>query len=222
MHCDDPFAIARNQMVQDQILSRGINDARILDAFRNIPRHKFVPEEFLNQAYADRPLPIGYGQTISQPYIVALMSHHLDLHGDEKVLEVGTGSGYQTAILAFLASVVYSVEIIKELSENAAESMGALQIENVHLSVGDGSIGLQSQAPYDRISITAAVPMLSMEIQDQLAVGGKLIAPVGDRSRQILELWVKDEDRFVKKKILPVVFVPLRGKQGWQDGYQRT
>jgi protein-L-isoaspartate(D-aspartate) O-methyltransferase len=217
MHCDDPFAITRNQMVQDQILSRGISDVRILDAFRKIPRHLFVPEEFLNQAYADRPLPIGYGQTISQPYIVALMSHFLDLHGDEKVLEIGTGSGYQTAILAFLASVVYSVEIIKELSENAAASMDALRIENVHLSVGDGSIGLQSQAPYDRIIITAAVPMLSMEIQDQLAVGGKIIAPVGDRSRQTLELWVKDEGRFVKNKILPVVFVPLRGEQGWQD-----
>ena len=133
------------------------------------------------------------------------------------MLEIGTGSGYQTAILAFLASMVYSVEIIKELSENAAASMDALQIENVHLSVGDGSIGLQSQAPYDRIIITAAVPTLSMEIQDQLAVGGKMIAPIGDRSRQTLELWVKDEDRFYKKKILPVVFVPLRGKHGWQD-----
>ena len=213
----DQFAIRRNKMVQEQILQRGIEDVRLLQAFREIPRHAFVPEDCVDQAYYDHPLPIGNGQTISQPYIVALMTHCLKLSGKEKVLEIGTGSGYQTAILAALAEEIYTVELIAELSKRAARTLDSLGLRNTHLFEGDGSSGLREHQPYDRIIITAAVPSLSDEIKDQLNEGGKIVAPIGDRWRQQLEVWKRKKTGFVKETILPVVFVPLRGKYGWQD-----
>jgi protein-L-isoaspartate(D-aspartate) O-methyltransferase len=217
METIDSFSKAREKMVHDQIMQRGIMDPRVLEAFRLVPRHLFVPEEYVQQAYTDHPLPIGFDQTISQPYIVALMSNCLDLDGDEKVLEIGTGSGYQTAILAQLAKKVYSVELVEDLSIRAKSILKLLGINNVCLSVGDGSIGLPAHQPYDRIIMTAAVPFLSEEIKNQITPGGMIVAPVGDRSRQTLEIWKREKNGFIKEKILPVVFVPLRGKHGWQD-----
>ena len=217
MNSIDPLVDSRKNMVRDQIMRRGIDDARLLQIFRQVPRHAFVPVDYADAAYADQPLPIGHGQTISQPYIVALMTNCLDLNGKEKVLEIGTGSGYQTAILAALAKEIYSVEIIKELSQRAGEAFDLLGIDNIHLFIADGSSGLKEHQPYDRIIITAAVPSLSDEIKDQLKVGGRIVAPIGDRFRQHLEIWKRNEEGFIKEKILPVVFVPLRGKYGWQD-----
>jgi protein-L-isoaspartate(D-aspartate) O-methyltransferase len=217
MDTNDSLVKARERMINDQIMQRGIEDQRVLDAFRLVPRHMFVPEEYIQHAYTDRPLPIGFDQTISQPYIVALMTSCLDLNGDEKVLEIGTGSGYQTAILAHLVNMVFSVELVEELSARAKSTLDLLDIKNVCLFVGDGSIGLPAHHPYDRVIITAAVPFLSEEIKKQVALGGKIVAPVGDRSRQTLEIWKRGKDGFIKEKILPVVFVPLRGKHGWQD-----
>jgi len=204
-------------MVKSQLKGRGIDDARVLEAFKTVPRHEFLDESQWGAAYGDHPLPIGHGQTISQPYIVALMTTHLNLSGSEKVLEIGTGSGYQTGILAHLAKEVHSVEIIPELSQRAGEALRRLQTTNVHLHVGDGSPGWPLDAPYDRILVTAAAPEISADLISQLADGGLLVAPVGERWRQVLEVWKKSGEKVVKEKILPVVFVPLRGQFGWQD-----
>lgn len=211
------FLKARSEMVELQIKRRGINDARVLQAFRTVPRHLFVPEEYQASAYADHPLPIGNEQTISQPYIVALMTAGLELKGDEVVLEIGTGSGYQTAILANLVKEVHSVERIPQLSELAESNLRALEMDNIYLHVGDGSLGWADDAPYDRILITAAAPSIPKIILDQLKTNGRIVAPIGGRWRQMLEVWVKEKKRIKKEQILPVVFVPLRGAHGWQD-----
>lgn len=211
------FSKARSEMVESQIKRRGINNERVLQAFRTIPRHLFVPEEYQTGAYADHPLPIGNEQTISQPYIVALMTSHLNLTGDEKVLEIGTGSGYQTAILANLAKEVHSVERISQLSDLAEKNLRVLEMDNIYLHVGDGSLGWADAAPYDRILITAAAPEIPEIILEQLIVSGRIVGPVGGRWRQMLEVWVKEKKRIKKEQILPVVFVPLRGAHGWQD-----
>lgn len=217
MNGPDLFSEARESMVFDQIMRRGIDNERVLEAFRYVPRHLFVPDESRDQAYMDHPIPIGAGQTISQPYIVALMTKCLDLTGTEKVLEIGTGSGYQTAILGQLAREVYSVELIVKLSQRANIALSTIGNKNIHLEIGDGSAGLKKYQPYDRIIITAAVPSVSQETKDQVVIGGKIVAPVGDRWRQALEVWTKQRIGFDVKKILPVVFVPMRGKYGWQD-----
>ena len=211
------FIKARSEMVESQIKRRGINNERVLQAFRTIPRHLFVPEEYQTGAYADHPLPIGNEQTISQPYIVALMTSHLNLTGDEKVLEIGTGSGYQTAILANLAKEVHSVERISQLSDLAKRNLRVLEMDNIYLHVGDGSLGWADAAPYDRILITAAAPEIPEIILEQLKVSGRIVGPVGGRWQQMLEVWVKEKKRIKKEQILPVVFVPLRGAHGWQD-----
>ena len=211
------FLKARSEMVELQIKRRGIDNARVLQAFRTVPRHLFVPEEYQADAYADHPLPIGNEQTISQPYIVALMTASLELTGDEVVLEIGTGSGYQTAILANLAKEVHSVERISQLSELAERNLRALEMDNIYLHVGDGSLGWPDDAPYDRILITAAAPLIPKIILDQLKTNGCIVAPIGGRWRQMLEVWVKEKKRIKKEQILPVVFVPLRGAHGWQD-----
>ncbi len=211
------FIKARSEMVESQIKRRGINNERVLQAFRTIPRHFFVPEEYQTGAYADHPLPIGNEQTISQPYIVALMTSHLNLTGDEKVLEIGTGSGYQTAILANLAKEVHSVERISQLSDLAKRNLRVLEMDNIYLHVGDGSLGWADAAPYDRILITAAAPEIPEIILEQLKVSGRIVGPVGGRWQQMLEVWVKEKKRIKKEQILPVVFVPLRGAHGWQD-----
>jgi len=211
------FSKDRLEMVESQIKRRGINNERVLQAFRTIPRHLFVPEKYKADAYADHPLPIGNGQTISQPYIVALMTSNLNLTGNEKVLEIGTGSGYQTAILANLVKEVHSIERISQLSDLAERNLRVMGMDNIYLHVGDGSLGWPDTAPYDRILITAAAPEIPEIILGQLKVNGRIVGPVGGRWRQMLEVWVKEKKQIKKEQILPVVFVPLRGTHGWQD-----
>jgi len=213
----DPFYHARQRMVEDQITRRGVSDARVLKAMRALPRHLFVDSEFHDEAYADHPLPIGDGQTISQPYIVALMTASLDLKGDEKVLEIGTGSGYQAALLGRLAREVHTVELVPRLAENARGILEGLRIRNVSVHVGDGSLGWPDEAPFDRIIATAAAPRVPDAYLGQLKPDGKMVIPVGARWRQMLELWTRQGDEPIKEEILPVVFVPLLGAEGWQD-----
>jgi len=211
----DPFAQLRHEMVEKQIIRRGVMDERVLEAMRTVPRHLFVPKEHLSNAHEDFPLPIGSGQTISQPYIVAYMTEQLALKGDETVLEVGTGSGYQAAILAQLVRQVHTVEYIPELAEKAASRFREMGIENIRVHVGDGSLGWPEAAPYQAILVTAAAPAAPQALLDQLDVEGRMIIPVGERFQQVLELWQKDRHGLHCQSILPVVFVPLKGKQGW-------
>ena len=217
MQARDPFSQAREAMVENQIISRGITDARVLAAMRAVPRHEFVPDQFLEEAYDDHPLPVGEGQTISQPYIVALMTSHLELTGKEKVLEIGTGSGYQAAVLSRLAKEVHTVERIPELASKAEATLKQLGYVNVIVHVGDGSLGWPEAAPYDRIIVTAAAPSVPVALTDQLKVGGRLIIPVGERWHQVLEEWKKTVSGLEKKEVLSVVFVPLLGQKGWQE-----
>jgi protein-L-isoaspartate(D-aspartate) O-methyltransferase len=214
---NDEFTHARERMVEDQIRSRGIKDARVLDAMGTIPRHVFVPSENKHLAYADAPLPIGHRQTISQPFIVALMTELLCLQGDETVLEVGTGSGYQAAILARLAKRVYSLERIPELAEHARGILIALKLENVEVLVADGSQGLPEHAPFGGIMVTAAAPRVPVPLKEQLADGGRLVLPVGEQAGQILECWKRQGDDFNRDRVAPVAFVPLVGEHGWDS-----
>ena len=213
----DPFARERENMVNYQIARRGIVDERILNAMRTIPRHLFVPEAYYRDAYEDFPLPIGNEQTISQPYIVAFMTNVLDLIGNENVLEVGTGSGYQAAVLSLLCKKVHTIERIPALAEKARQTFLELGIKNVEVHVGDGSLGWLDAAPYQAIVVTAAAPSAPPALLDQLDVGGRMIVPVGGRYQQMLELWRKNKEGLKFQTILPVVFVPLRGKQGWKE-----
>jgi len=217
MREQDDFQRAREEMVESQIKARGIVDQRVLDVFRKVPRHEFVQENHQSEAYADHPLPIGSGQTISQPFIVALMTEQLALNGSENVLEIGTGSGYQAAILAALAREVHSVERVPELAEKARQNLNKLGVSNVDIHVGDGTLGWSQEAPYDAIIITAGTPTMPDGLTDQLSDGGRLVAPVGSRWRQILEFWIKRGGKIEKMEVLPVVFVPLIGEKGW-DG----
>lgn len=204
------------QMIEKQMIQRGIIEPRLLDAIRAVPRHLFVADEYRALAYSDCPLPIGYGQTISQPYIVALMISELHLTGTEKVLEVGTGCGYQTAVLAHLASEITTIEIIPDLLVKAERTIQSLQLENVRLFQGDGSLGWIMNAPYDAILVSAAAPKIPQPLLEQLAEGGKLIIPIGTRSYQQLEIWTRNGANFSMELNIPVSFVPLRGKHGWQ------
>lgn len=213
----DPFAQLRSQMVKYQIVSRGVADERVLQAMRHVARHRFVPPDYQDQAYDDHPLPIGSGQTISQPYIVAFMTEQLALKGDEKVLEVGTGSGYQAAVLARLARQVHTVERVAELAERAQNLFMELKITNIQVHVGDGSLGWPPDAPYHAILVTAAAPACPPALQEQLSPGGRIIIPVGERYHQILQLWQWDEDGLHCQDVLPVMFVPLKGEQGWSS-----
>jgi protein-L-isoaspartate(D-aspartate) O-methyltransferase len=211
------FREERDQMVENQLFRRGIQDERVLDAMRHVPRHEFVPPEYQASAYADGPLPIGSGQTISQPFIVALMSELLELAGNEKILEVGTGSGYQTAILAELAAEIFSIERHVQLADIARRSLQRLSYQNIHIHVGDGSKGLPEYAPFDGIIVTAAAPAAPQPLLDQLADGGRLVVPVGGRGGQILELWRRKGQDFQCEDILSVAFVPLIGEAGWRE-----
>jgi protein-L-isoaspartate(D-aspartate) O-methyltransferase len=218
MRKGDELRRAREEMVENQIKTRGVTDERVLEALRKVPRHEFIQENHQSEAYADHPLPIGSGQTISQPYIVALMTEQLELKDDEKVLEIGTGSGYQAAILAELVREVHSVERVSELAEKARENLRRLGIKNVSVHIGDGTLGWLEEAPYDAIIITAGTPVMPEGLADQLSDGGRLVAPVGSRWRQMLELWIKREGEIEKIEVLPVVFVPLIGEKGWDEG----
>ncbi|HIJ88717.1 MAG TPA: protein-L-isoaspartate(D-aspartate) O-methyltransferase [Desulfuromonadales bacterium] len=214
------FEIMRRKMVQDQIVSRGIRDRRVIDAMLRIPRHIFVQEAFAAQAYNDKALPIGEKQTISQPYVVALMTEKLALTGTEKVLEIGTGSGYQTALLATLADRVFSAERIRPLALRARKCLDSLKLFNVQLRINDNEgspIGWEEEAPFDAVIVTAGAPEVPTILTDQLAKGGRLVIPVGTDSEQQLLIIVKDEagDLLYEPSVM-CRFVPLIGRQGWQ------
>lgn len=209
-------AALRKRMVEEQLISRGIKDQRVLAAFSKVERHKFMPAELMSSAYADFPVPIGEGQTISQPYIVALMTECLGLTGKEKVLEIGTGSGYQTAILAELAGEVYSIERFAALAENAGKALRELGYLNVRIKVGDGTLGWKEEAPFERIIITAASPRIPLPIEEQLKESGKLILPLGESLVQTLTLVEKKEGGLASTNICGCVFVPLVGKYAWK------
>ena len=206
---------ARARMVQEQLLARGISIERVLRVMREVPRHLFVPVAQRPYAYNDRPLPIGYEQTISQPFIVAFMTAALDLTGGETVLEIGTGSGYQTAILSQLACRVISIECISELADTARARLGDLGYDNVKVVLGDGSLGHPDEAPFDAIMLTAAAPAVPQPLSHQLADGGRLVGPVGARYDQILVRLERHGDAWERETLGPVIFVPLVGKHGW-------
>lgn len=211
------FALERQRMVTQQIQERDVHDQRVLEAMRSIPRHMFVLSENISHAYMDGPLPIGYGQTISQPYIVALMTQMLNLKGDETVLEVGTGSGYQAAILASLVHKVITMERIPELASRAEKVLKVLGFKNVEVHVGDGSLGWPEQAPYQAIMVTAAAPLTPKSLLNQLDEQGRLVIPVGEQWAQYLERWTRQGKKFHREVLTPVAFVPLRGEEGWKD-----
>jgi protein-L-isoaspartate(D-aspartate) O-methyltransferase len=208
------FLDERKQMVAHQLRARGISDRRVLEAFESIPRHLFMLEESRASAYADCAPRIGYGQTISQPYIVAYMTQWLELNGTERVLEVGTGSGYQAAILSRLVPEVHTIEFIPALAERAAHTLTELGITNVFIHIGDGSLGWSESAPYDAIIVTAAPPRVPKSLLEQLTDHGRMILPVGESGFQELELWQREGESFLHKALLAVAFVPLRGKEG--------
>jgi protein-L-isoaspartate(D-aspartate) O-methyltransferase len=208
---DHPYAAQRTRMVRDQIAARGIRNPAVLKAMRETPREIFVPPAVRVFAYEDRPFPIGYGQTISQPYIVAFMTEVLDIKMDHRVLEIGTGSGYQAAILSSLAREVYTIEIVPQLAKSASETLNGLGYKNVIVREGDGYKGWPEKAPFDRIILTAAPPELPKTLTDQLKPGGKLLAPIGDlTTAQELRLVEKGADgKITSRPVLPVQFVPM-------------
>jgi protein-L-isoaspartate(D-aspartate) O-methyltransferase len=212
----DEYQIARKRMVEQQIAARGVLDQRLLAVMGSLPRHLFVPVDDLAWAYADGPLPIGHGQTISQPYIVALMTELLHVEPTDRVLEVGTGSGYQAAVLGQLAAEVYTVEVIPELAAQAAKVLTDLGYANVHVHAGDGSLGWSEAAPYAGILVAAAAPSAPQPLLDQLVDGGRLVIPVGGRGFQHLEVWNRTGNKFKRRDNLAVAFVPLRGEFGWK------
>ncbi|MBW2511998.1 MAG: protein-L-isoaspartate(D-aspartate) O-methyltransferase [Deltaproteobacteria bacterium] len=212
------FSIARRRMVEDQVVARGVRDTRVIDAMLQVPRHKFVEEALESQAYQDAPLPIGERQTISQPYMVAVMSEALALDGTEKVLEVGTGSGYQAAVLAVLADQVFSLERIPALARRARKALDSCGYSKVNIRLADGTLGWQEMAPFDAIVVTAGAPDVPRDYLDQLAVGGRLVIPVGDRMSQVLmRITRTSEHEFKEEQLLGCRFVPLVGNHGWRD-----
>jgi protein-L-isoaspartate(D-aspartate) O-methyltransferase len=215
----DFYRTARQQMVTEDIQRRGIDDPRVLQAMLTVKRHLFVPEDYRHMAYADRPLPIGEGQTISQPYIVALMTYHLNLKPEDKVLEIGTGSGYQAAVLAELTKEVYSIEIIEELAHTAHERLRQLGYTNVWVKSGDGFYGWEEHAPYDAIIVTCAAPTIPEHLVEQLREGGKMILPLGEKPfHQSLTVLTKRGGKIEKQLITGVVFVPMTGEIDKEEG----
>jgi len=204
------YDLKRNEMVDRQLIPRGINSPTVLDAMRNVPRHMFVPEDMQSSAYDDSPLPIGLGQTISQPYIVAYMTEQLNLSPGMKVLEIGTGSGYQAAILAHLRCEVYSIELLEEHAERAGEVLAACGYESVSVRHGNGYTGWQDEAPFDAILVTAAPDSIPPTLIHQLKDGGKMMIPVGEvHAVQSLKLLVKDDESYITRELLLVRFVPM-------------
>lgn len=207
---------ARQRMVEEQIISRGIKDKRVLDAMGKVPRHLFLEEALWDRAYGDHALPIGERQTISQPYMVALMTEALELKGNERVLEIGTGSGYQTAILAELAAKIYSIERIKILAQRARQRLDELKYLNVIIKVFDGTYGWPDEAPFDAIIVTAGAPTIPHVFIEQLKEDGRMIIPVGDRHSQVLSKVVKKRNGIVSANLTSCIFVPLVGTFAWK------
>jgi protein-L-isoaspartate(D-aspartate) O-methyltransferase len=208
------FAIERQQMVQEQLMPRGIHDGRVLAAMTKVPREEFVPQDVRAESYSDGPLPIGQGQTISQPYIVALMTEQLRLEPSDRVLEIGTGSGYQAAVLAELVADVYTIEIIEPLAKDAEATLARLAYKNVHVKVGNGYKGWPEQAPFDAIIVTCAPDHVPERLTEQLKNSGRMIIPVGERLAQELYLLEKKNGQLRESVILPVRFVPMAGEAG--------
>ena len=202
----------REQMVRFQIRNRGVGEERILSAFLRVPRHVFVSDALRSESYCDHPLPIGRNQTVSQPYIVALMTQQLDVRASHRILEIGTGCGYQTAILGELANEVYSIEIIPELMNIARGNLQYLRYDNIHLRAGDGLAGWEEQAPFDGIIVTAAPATVPMPLLKQLKPGGEMVVPVGTLSQSLLRISKRENGKIVKKSIARVRFVPMTGE----------
>jgi protein-L-isoaspartate(D-aspartate) O-methyltransferase len=219
MHSD--FSLPRERMVRELVERRGVKDPRVLEAMRVVPRHLFVRSHIQDQAYVDHALPIGSAQTISQPYIVARMTELLDVQPEHKVLEIGTGSGYQTAILARLARWVYSLERIPELAHQAIHRMRQLGIVNVKIQVFDGTVGWSEVAPFDRILVTAGAPEAPKPLLEQLSPKGKLLIPEGDRESQKLVLYERLARGIRRRELDPVAFVPLVGRFGWNESVEK-
>ncbi len=211
------YQTERMIMVEEQLRRRGISGRRVLEAMEKIPRHLFVVEDYRDSAYEDRPLPIGEGQTISQPYMVAIMTQCLELEGRERVLEIGTGSGYQTAILAELAQKVFTIERIAALTERARKVLGDLGYTNISFLSGDGSRGWPDEAPFDGIMVTAGSPDVPPTLKSQLAEGGRLVIPTGPRFTQTLYTLTREGDQFNEEEVTGCVFVPLVGDYGWKN-----
>jgi protein-L-isoaspartate(D-aspartate) O-methyltransferase len=207
--------LQRERMVDQHLSGRGIDNPRVLEAFRQVPREHFVPASRRSQAYEDQPIPIGEGQTISQPYIVALMLEHLDPQPTDRVLDVGMGSGYQTALLANLVRHVYAIERISSLADRALDRLGDLGIDNVTACTADGTLGWPEEAPFEGIISGAGAPEIPSAWQKQLADGGRLVLPVGRRDTQVLLVIQREGERFTRREVCGVRFVKLIGKQGW-------
>lgn len=223
MKGSDEMVYQRERMVRTQIERRGVRDPRVLEALRTVPRHRFVKKHLQNQAYGDHALPTGSGQTISQPYIVARMTELLELDEEDSVLEIGTGTGYQTAVLACLARRVYSLERVPELARTAIQRMRELELENVKIQIFDGTVGWSEFAPYDAILVTAGAPRVPQPLLDQLAAGGRLVIPEGELHHQQLVVYRKDREGGVHRELRePVAFVPLIGRHGWSADGERS
>jgi protein-L-isoaspartate(D-aspartate) O-methyltransferase len=209
------WELERLHMVEDQLRSRGISDERVLKIMGKVPRHKFVPQDCQDSAYSDRPLPIGEGQTVSQPYMVGIMTQCLELKGEEKVLEIGTGSGYQSAVLMELARELYTIERIPSLAERAKNILSELSYDRFHAKVADGTKGWPEEAPFDGIIVTAGAPVIPETLIDQLSEGGRMVIPVGSRFSQRLYKSIKKAGKIIQEEDTMCVFVPLIGEYGW-------
>ena len=214
----DDLAVARRRMVEQQLRARGIHDRHVLRIMEAIPRHLFVDDALVARAYSDHALPIGEDQTISQPYMVALMTQALDLTGEEKVLEIGTGSGYQTAILAELADRVFTIERIPAIAEAASERLTALGYSNIVVRCGDGTLGWKEMAPFDRVLVTAGAPHIPAFLEEQLVPGGVAVVPVGVRENQALVKLTRTSEGLTQRILCGCTFVPLIGREGWTNG----
>ena len=213
----DGFDIQREQMIKRQLIGRDITDTSVLNAFKETPRHKFVNPEQFTSAYSDCPLPIGENQTISQPYIVALMTQALNLKNTDKILEIGTGSGYQTAILAYLAKEVFSIERKENLAKRAKAILRGLNYTNIKIKLGDGTCGWKEYSPFNKIIVTAASPDLPLPLYEQLEEGGRLVIPIASGFAQTLTLFIKESAKMKKEEICGCSFVPLIGKFAYEE-----